>query len=152
MTWVCPVVKFDSSDAKYTANAAISSGRPSLPIGCRATKSACALAESPAEPIRCSSEGDWTVPGQIALQRIPCRMKSMAIDFVSPIAAAFVDAYANRFGAALMLEAAEATLIIFPFPAFSIPGNTARQVRNMDLTLISKDKSQSLSGQSRIVP
>jgi hypothetical protein len=37
-TCICPVVKADSSDARYTARAAISSGRPRRPIGCRAMK------------------------------------------------------------------------------------------------------------------
>ncbi|MNJ03815.1 hypothetical protein D3C73_1642900 [compost metagenome] len=40
--------------------------------------------------MRWSSEGDWIVPGQIALERIPCLMKSAATAFVRPITAALV--------------------------------------------------------------
>ena len=40
--------------------------------------------------IRSSSDGVCTVPGQIALQRIPCPTKSAATDFVSPMTAALV--------------------------------------------------------------
>ncbi len=39
--------------------------------------------------MRSSSEGDWIVPGQMALQRTPWRMKSAATDLVRPTTAAF---------------------------------------------------------------
>ena len=40
--------------------------------------------------MRSCSEGVSTVPGQIALQRIPRATKSSAVDFVIPTIAAFV--------------------------------------------------------------
>ena len=36
--WIAPVVKLLSSDARYTAKAAISAGLPRRPTGCRLTK------------------------------------------------------------------------------------------------------------------
>src|SRR5580704_10829793 len=51
-----------------------------------------------------------------------------------------------------MLEAPEDMLMMFPFLAASMAGRKARQVRYMDLTLRSKEKSQSCSEQSRMVP
>src|SRR5450830_1324369 len=79
MIWAVPVVKDDSSLARYTASAAISSARPRLwPL-------AWAWAW-----MRCCSEGDMTVPGQMALQRMPCPTKSAATDLVSPTTAALV--------------------------------------------------------------
>src|SRR5579862_3737401 len=120
------------------------------PIGCRATNSDRTFSTSPCAAIRCSSEGDCTVPGQIALHRMPVRIKSAAIAFVSPTTAAFVVAYTNLFGAALMLDAADDMFMMLPFPAFSIPGKKAPQVRYIDLTFRSKEKSQSFSEQSRI--
>ena len=55
---------------------------------CRAAASVmpCVLANV---AIRSSSEGDWIVPGQIALARMPFLMKSAATALVSPITAAF---------------------------------------------------------------
>ena len=38
--------------------------------------------------MRSLSEGDWIVPGQIALHRTPLVRKSSATDLVSPITAA----------------------------------------------------------------
>ncbi len=40
--------------------------------------------------MRCSRDGDSTVPGQMALTRIPCLMKSTARALVRPITAALV--------------------------------------------------------------
>ncbi len=40
--------------------------------------------------IRSSREGDWMVPGQIALARTPFLMKSAATAFVRPITAALL--------------------------------------------------------------
>ena len=40
--------------------------------------------------MRWSSEGDSMVPGQMALERTPLRMKSAATALVRPITAAFV--------------------------------------------------------------
>ena len=40
--------------------------------------------------MRSSSDGDSIVPGQMALQRMPCLMKSAATALVSPITAALV--------------------------------------------------------------
>ena len=40
--------------------------------------------------IRSSSDGDWIVPGQMALARTPRLMKSAATALVRPITAAFV--------------------------------------------------------------
>jgi hypothetical protein len=39
--------------------------------------------------MRASKDGLSIVPGQMALQRIPCLMKSAATAFVRPITAAF---------------------------------------------------------------
>ena len=44
----------------------------------------------PNAAMRSSSEGDWMVPGQMQLQRIPFLMKSKATALVSPTTAAFV--------------------------------------------------------------
>ena len=46
MTWAVPVVKDDSSLARYTARAAISSARPRRPMGWRSTKLATYLCTS----------------------------------------------------------------------------------------------------------
>src|SRR6202042_828741 len=51
-----------------------------------------------------------------------------------------------------MLEAPLDILMMLPFLAASIAGTKARQVRYIDLTLRSNEKSQSDSEQSRIVP
>jgi hypothetical protein len=48
--WVWRVVKPDSSDARYAASAAISSGRPNRPIGCLAIRSARAIEEHTNRP------------------------------------------------------------------------------------------------------
>ena len=56
----------------YNASAAISSGVPILPIGCLAMKAARTSSGSPTCAfIRSWREGDSTVPGQMALHRIP---------------------------------------------------------------------------------
>ena len=49
-------------------------------------------------------------------------------------------------------EAPDAMLTIDPRPFSSMPGSTALIVRCMDRTFRSKEKSQSLSEHSRIVP
>ncbi len=64
-------------------------------MGCRSMKPRrMSCAERPvsfaAAATRSSSEGDSMVPGQIALTRIPCRMKSAATALVSPMTAALV--------------------------------------------------------------
>ena len=46
----------------------------------------------------------------------------------------------------------EDILMMLPFLAAAMAGTKARQVRYIDLMLISNDKSQSLSEQSRMVP
>ncbi len=51
-----------------------------------------------------------------------------------------------------MLEAPLDILMMLPFLAAAIAGMKARQVRYIDFTLRSKEKSQSDSEQSRIVP
>src|SRR5262249_47668062 len=89
-TWIAPVVYDDSSLARYTTSAAISSAVPSLPIGCRATNAARAFSGSPCAAILPRNDGVSTVPGHTALQRIPFPTKSAATAFVSPITAAFV--------------------------------------------------------------
>lgn len=78
-------------------------------------------------------------------------MKSTAIALVKPITAAFVLPYTNRLGAAFMPETTEGTMMMFPCFHWSMPGKTARQVRNIDFRLTSNEKSQSVSRQSRIV-
>ena len=90
-------------------------------MGWRATKAAftastgCPLVLACAS-IRSVSEGDSTVPGQIALQRMPRVTKSAAIDLVSPITAAFEVAYTKRLGAAFTLLAMDAMLTMEPPP------------------------------------
>ena len=95
MICAVPVVNADSSEARYTASAAISAVEPTRPIGWRETNqaSACAIVwpvDSASAAMRSRSEGDSTVPGQIALQRTPRVTKSAAIDLVMPITAALV--------------------------------------------------------------
>ena len=99
-----------------------------------------------------SQEGVNTVPGAIALHLIFCLTKSDAIDFVSPIIAALLAPYTNLFGSPLILDATEATLIILPPLLFIIVGNVALHIKYIDLILVSKEKSQSFSSQSKIVP
>src|SRR5271156_485027 len=102
--------------------------------------------------MRPSSDGDCTVPGQIALQRIPWRTKSIAIALVKPTTAALELVYTKRLGTPRTLDAIEDMLTMLPRPARSMPGRKARQVRYIDRTLRSKENSQSSSLQSRIVP
>ena len=86
-TMSTPVVKAASSLARYTAMAAISSAVPSRPIFWRATNFS--RPSGPAAAARSSIEGVSTVPGQIALQRMPWVMKSSATARVSSETAAF---------------------------------------------------------------
>jgi hypothetical protein len=53
-------------------------------------KAARAATGSSKASMRPCSEGESTVAGQIALQRMPRPTKSLATDFVSPITAALV--------------------------------------------------------------
>src|SRR5688572_27394561 len=89
-----PVVKALSSEARWTATAAISSGSPTRPIGCRSTNILSAFSllpmSRPRASTRSSQEGERTVPGQMALQRMPLRMKSAATALVRPITAALL--------------------------------------------------------------
>ena len=92
-----PVVKRDSSEARYSASAATSSGVPSRPIGWRATNiaSTCSsvwplLADSARYAL--AQRRRSIVPGQMALQRTPRVMKSSATDLVRPMTAALVAA------------------------------------------------------------
>src|SRR6186997_2932610 len=85
---------------------------------------------------RSSKEGDTIVPGQMALQRIPLVMKSAA----------------TALGRPLMEDTPDDILMIEPPPFFSIAGKNALMVRCMDLTLRSKEKSQSFSEHSSTVP
>src|SRR5690242_9437179 len=83
--------------------------------------------------MRSPSDGVSTVPGPIALQRMPFVTKSAAIDFVRPMTAAFDAPYTKRFGRPLTLEAIELMLMIddarpvCPYLA-SIFGSVARMV------------------------
>ena len=94
MTSVCPVMNCVSSDPRYTANAAISSGVPSRPMACRAMNPVRAASSDPAAAalaaMRSSRLGVCTVPGQMALQRMPCFTKSAATDLVRPSTAALL--------------------------------------------------------------
>ena len=83
-----PVIKSDSSLAKYTASDATSAGVPILPIGWRAIKSFFAFIGSLKAFTLSSHEGVWIVPGAIALHLILFLIKSAAIDLVKPIIAA----------------------------------------------------------------
>src|SRR5262249_29629949 len=71
ITLTVPVVKADSSLARYTASDAISSGEPKRPVGWRCRKNWRASGPPPSPAMRSSSEGVCTVPGHIALQRMP---------------------------------------------------------------------------------
>src|SRR5262245_36111743 len=102
--------------------------------------------------MRVASEGVSTVPGHTALQRIPFPTKSAATDFVSPITAALDAEYAQRSATPFTDEATDDMFTIVPFPFASIPGSTARIVRNIDFTLRSKAASQSSSEHSRTLP
>lgn len=93
-----------------------------------------------------------TVPGQIALQRMPRVTKSAATDFVRPMTAAFDAPYTKRFGTPFTLDAADDMLMIEPPPFSSIAGRNARIVRYMAFAFRSKAKSQSASVASRIEP
>src|SRR5271154_1029828 len=59
-------------------------------------KAARAATGSAMAAMRPSSDGDCTVPGQMALQRIPWVTKSCATDLVRPITAALLAPYAQR--------------------------------------------------------
>src|SRR5438445_5186092 len=102
--------------------------------------------------MRCCSDGDSTVPGQIALQRILRPTKSAAIALVRPITAALLTPYANRFGAPLMLDATEDMLMIEPPPRASMPGSSAWIMRYIEVTLSCQAKSQSSLLHSRMLP
>src|SRR5438067_7783026 len=65
-----PVMYLESSEARNNARAAISSGNPSLPIGCRARKALCASFGSGEFAILLRREGVSTVPGQMQLTRM----------------------------------------------------------------------------------
>ena len=72
---------------------------------------------------------------------------------VSPITAALVAPYTNRFGAPFTEDAAEDMLMMEPpRPADSMAGNNALVMRYIERTFRSKEKSQSFSSVSRIVP
>src|SRR5204862_2872079 len=119
---------------------------------CLAMNARLAASRSPVAAMRPASDGESTVPGQIALQRTPLPTKSAATDFVNPMTAAFVAPYTQRFGIPLMLEAIEATLTIDPPSRSSMPGRTDLIVRYIEVTLRSNDRAQSSGAHSRIVP
>src|SRR3546814_19453486 len=80
-------------------------------MGCLATKASCTSCTglpdlSACDAIRPFNDGDSTVPGQIALQRMPCDTKSAAPALVSPIPAALLLPYTNRLGTPFPLERA----------------------------------------------
>ena len=92
---------------------------------------------------RCS-DGVSTVPGQIALQRMPCVTKSAATALVRPITAALLTRHKRSgSGMPLTLDATEAMLMIEPPPAAIIFGSAARIAQNCARTLRLKLKSQS---------
>src|SRR6202041_3896143 len=80
--------------------------------------------------IRWAKDGESTVPGQIALQRIFCFRKSAATDLVRPTTAALVTLYTNRFGTPFTDPATEDTLIMEAPPRIIIPGRKALISRN----------------------
>ena len=100
----------------------VSSACANLPIACLAIKSDLALTGSSDILTLPSQEGVSTVPGKIALQRIPSFTWSMAIAFTNPFKAALVVPYINLFGAPLTFEAADDTITILPFFCFNIFG------------------------------
>src|SRR2546429_7439196 len=120
----------------------MSSTVPSRPMGWRAMKSLRACTGSGSALIRSCSEGVSTVPGQTALQRIPCRTKSAAIDLVRPITAALLEPEAKRLGRPRTEEATEDMLMVEPPRLRSIPGRKALVARNIDVTLTLKARFQ----------
>src|SRR5690606_13681200 len=157
MTCAVPVVNADSSLARYTASAATSSARPMRPMGWRAIKAACTVASAwpltrACSAMRWRSEGESTVPGQIALQRMPWPTKSAATDLVRPMTAALLVPYTKRLETPFMLDATEAMLMMEPCRRSIMPGRNTRISRYMARTFSSKEKSQAASSHSRIVP
>ena len=78
--------------------AAISCAVPSRPIGWRSMKAWRTAASVwpvflASVLMRSSSDGDWMVPGQMALARMPFLMKSAATALVRPITAALLVPY-----------------------------------------------------------
>src|SRR5690606_21172551 len=99
-----------------------------------------------------SNDGVSTVPGQIALQRMPWDTKSAATDLVRPITAALVVPYTKRFGTAFTLEQIEDMLMIEPPPRSIMRGRKALIIRYCAVTFSSYEYAHASSSQSRIVP
>src|SRR6266496_2550793 len=102
--------------------------------------------------IRSCNDGVSTVPGAIALQRMPLATKSAATALVRPITAAFDAPYAKRLGSPLIDDAIDAMLMMLPPPAASIFGSAHLIDMYIARTFRLKLKSQSFGAQSRIVP
>src|SRR3546814_13373290 len=96
-------------------------------MGCRATKASCTSCTglpdlSACDAIRPFNDGDSTVPGQIALQRMPCAPTSAATALVRPMTAALVVPWTNRLGTPFTLGAADDILTMDPDFFCRMPG------------------------------
>ena len=87
-TFGTDAIVVQTSDAKNTTMGAISCAWAMRPMGWRATKFLRACTGSASELMRSCSEGVSTVPGQMALQRMPLATKSAATLLVKPMTAA----------------------------------------------------------------
>ena len=108
--------------------------------------------------MRSASDGVSTVPGAIALQRMPFCTKSAATALVRPITAAFDRAVDEAVGQPLDRAAIDAMLMMLDArppsarTSSSIFGSAARIATYIARTFRLKLKSQSFGVQSRIVP
>src|SRR5678816_3573209 len=93
-----------------------------------------------------------TVPGQMALQRMPCATKSAATDLVRPMTAALVAPYAQRSGTPVMEPATDDMLMIEPARAASIAGRNARIMWYIDVTFRPNAASHCAGSMSSTVP
>src|SRR6266581_8831710 len=91
-----PVTNADSSLAKYSAAAAISSGLPMRPTACVADISCRALSGSGYSASRAATNGVSTRPGQMQFTRMPSLAWSSAMLLVRPATANLVVQYATR--------------------------------------------------------
>src|ERR1700677_2150892 len=141
-----PVRNEESSLARKSATAAISSGAPSLPIGYLTVVSASPAARSPLPRARSmgSISGVYTVPGQMTLTRTPRGARSTDIDRVSATTAPLDAQYEAKL-ATPTSAATDPWLMIDPAPAATIKRAAAREHRNVPLALTRKQRSQSSS-------
>src|ERR1700684_1791130 len=148
-----PVRNEESSLARNSATAALSSGVPSRPIGYLATVSASPPAMSP--PPRAVSIGSisgvYTVPGQMALTRTPRGARSTDMDRVRATTAPLDAQYEAKF-AMPTTAATEPVLKTGPRPAATIARAATWEHTKVPLALTAKHRSQSSSEASITEP